>query len=406
LAPDLALLDVVLPDGSGVDLLSELASCASSQVVLMSGVGEVDNAFRHMSLASLTYLRKPFDTDELRRTLRKAYKTWRRGANGSAKRIEPQQQFEEMVGQSQPMRQLFDAVSKVAPTEATVLLMGESGTGKELLAHAIHRRSARKNKQFVAINCGAMPETLIDSELFGHEKGAFTGASAVRRGVFEQANGGTLFLDEITEMPLNLQVRLLRVLESGKVQRVGGEQESSIDCRVIAATNRPPSEAIEEGALREDLFYRLAVFPIHVPSLRERSEDVTCLTEHFLRQLNERAGLKKTIAPAAMDAITNYHWPGNVRQLKHAVQRSFIMADDVIELSMLPPLMQAKAQPHHAGDADVGMSIAEVEEELIRATLERYGGDKRKTAEVLGVSVRTLYNRLRQYRKDGIVIEG
>jgi DNA-binding NtrC family response regulator len=304
-----------------------------------------------------------------------------------------------MVGESASMRLIFDLVDKVAPTDVTVLIVGESGTGKELIAEAIHQRSTRHGEPFVALNCGAIPESLIDTELFGHEKGAFTGATRTRSGVFERAHGGTLFLDEIAEMPVDLQVRLLRVLETNEVRRVGGDAETIVDCRVIAATNRCPKEAVDRGKLREDLLYRLSVFPITLPPLCHRQDDVILLAHHFLTELNERFGQSKQLTPEALELIKAYEWPGNVRQLKHAIQQAFILAGDRIEPRALPIQLTQKAPPPARGlDLSVGTSIAEAERRLIDATLRHYNGNKKKAAEVLGVSLRTLYNRLQTYK--------
>ncbi len=302
------------------------------------------------------------------------------------------------------MQRVYDLIGKVAPTDATVLVVGESGTGKELVAETIHELSRRKRGPFLAINCGAVSPTLIESELFGHERGSFTGATQRHRGHFERASGGTLFLDEITEMPIELQVKLLRVLETGMVMRIGGDEPLPTDVRVVAATNRSPQQAVADGRLREDLYYRLNVFPISLPPLREREGDVTLLAQHFLATLNEAEGTRKRLGAATLERLERSDWPGNVRELKNAVQRAFIMAEGEINAGCLPddlgvPVVAATVPVDGASPAlAVGTSLGEAERQLIEATLEHYKGDKKKTAEVLGISLKTLYNRLNQYR--------
>ena len=304
--------------------------------------------------------------------------------------------FGQLYGGSTAMRTVYAMIEKVAPTPATVFVIGESGSGKELVAKTIHDRSERRRGPFIAINCGAIPANLIEAELFGHEKGACTGASRQHRGCFERAAGGTLFLDEITEMAPEMQVRLLRVLEMGRFMRVGGDGEINADVRIIAATNRDPQTAVREGKLREDLMYRLAVFPIHLPALAEREGDAELIAELFLSQLNERAGSSKRFSRAALSAIRDYGWPGNVRELKNAVQRAFIMAEDVVELNL-----GQLAGPDVTGAClkfPVGTSLAEMEKQAIYATLDHCKGNKRRCAEILGVSLKTLYNRLAAYQ--------
>jgi DNA-binding NtrC family response regulator len=304
--------------------------------------------------------------------------------------------FGQLFGCSPAMQEVYRMIDKVAPTEATVLLSGESGGGKELVARTIHERSAHAEGPFVAVNCGAIPGNLIEAELFGHEKGAFTGASRSHRGCFERAEGGTLLLDEITEMSPDMQVRLLRVLESGRYTRVGGDAEMRTCVRIIAATNRDPREAVGEGRLREDLMYRLAVFPIALPPLREREGDAELLAEHFLRQLNAEAGTDKQFSRAAVVAIRTHQWPGNVRELKNAVHRGFIMAEREIELDLQG--LACRAVDGNCLRLPIGIPLAEMEREAIFATLDLCAGNKRRAAEILGVSLKTLYNRLAAYQ--------
>ncbi len=307
--------------------------------------------------------------------------------------------FGDLYGASEVMQDLFHMIARVAPTRANVLISGESGTGKELVAAALHQMGKEKGRPFVALNCGAISPQLIEAELFGHERGSFTGAVRMHKGCFERANGGTLFLDELTEMPSEMQVKLLRVLETGRFSRVGGGEEIQVSVRIIAATNRNPLAEVEAGRLRNDLFYRLAVFPLHVPPLSERSEDIELLAKLFLSQLNQEDGTCKTIAKSSWRTLKDYQWPGNVRELKNAVQRAFILADQELQISVADHALK----PLTVSDDDcvvlpLGSPLAEAEEQLIYATLDYCNGNKTHTAEVLGVSLKTLYNRLNGYQ--------
>jgi two-component system response regulator HydG len=311
-----------------------------------------------------------------------------------------------LLGGSAAMQEVIRLIERVGPTEASVLLTGESGSGKELAAQAIHESSARRGKPFIAINCGAIPPGLIEAELFGFEKGSFTGAVRAHAGVFERAQGGTLLLDEVTEMPLEMQTRLLRVLETRKFYRVGANTEYSCDVRVIAATNRCPLQAVQSGQLREDLLYRLAVFPIALPSLRERGDDVETLAAHFLGELNAQAHTQKRLSAMARMTLKQHSWPGNVRELRNCIERAFILGDIVLELA---PLIQNNSlRTAEAGaaierpdrerlDIRVGSRIDDVERSLIEATLDYFKGNKRRAADALGCSLKTLYNKLNGY---------
>lgn len=307
-----------------------------------------------------------------------------------------------LIGQAPVMLRLRDQIRRVAPTEATVLIIGESGTGKEAVAQALHTLSQRAPGPFVAVNCGAIAPSLIEAELLGHEKGSFTGADRQRAGYFERASGGTIFLDEITEMPLEMQVKLLRVLEARRFQRVGGSETISADVRVLAATNRDIEAAVREGRFREDLMYRLAVFPLRVPSLRERDGDVLVLAQYFLDGLNAKEGSRKSFSRAYLRQLPLQQWPGNVRELKNMISRAFILADDLLE----PPTLPATTAPRKPSLRDghlqigIGTPLADAEREMILATLDHFAGDKRQTAQTLGVSLKTLYNRLEAYRSD------
>ncbi|MBC7984093.1 MAG: sigma-54-dependent Fis family transcriptional regulator [Candidatus Obscuribacterales bacterium] len=309
-----------------------------------------------------------------------------------------------LIGASAEMQQLFRMIERAAPTDASVFIIGESGTGKELVAQLIHQHSNRASGPFEAINCGAIPPGLVEAELFGYEKGSFTGASRTHAGVFERAEGGTLLLDEITEMPLAMQTRLLRIIETRKFPRVGGNTEISTDVRIIAATNRCPMRTAQDGQLREDILYRLAVFPVTIPALRERGDDVLLLADHFLAELNARAQTNKRFSSAAIGVLKQHTWPGNVRELKNCVERAFILDDQTLELT---PLLQHDLGSEVAQHRDnlsrlnvhVGARIDEVERSLIEATLEYFQGNKRRAAAVLGCSVKTLYNKLNVYSR-------
>jgi DNA-binding NtrC family response regulator len=308
-----------------------------------------------------------------------------------------------LIGNSAGMQKVRELISRVAPTDSTVLICGESGVGKELVAEAVHAMSPRSTKPFVALNCAAIPATLIEAELFGHERGSFTGALRTREGVFERANGGTLLLDEITEMPLDLQSRLLRVLETKHLNRVGGSTDLPVDVRVIASTNRLPSRAFEEGRLREDIYYRLAVVTIELPPLRNRGEDILVLADFFLGELNLRNGTRKRLSGELRERFARHRWPGNVRELRNAVERAYILCDGELNLSdqEMPTLRGGEGA---STDADgirvaIGTTLDEIERTLILATLRHFEGDKRRAADVLGCSLKTLYNKLHAYRR-------
>src|SRR5882672_1729481 len=306
-----------------------------------------------------------------------------------------------LLGASAAMQEVFRLIERVGPTEASVLLTGESGSGKELAAQSIHECSARRDGPFIAINCGAIPAGLIEAELFGYEKGSFTGAVRAHAGVFERAQGGTLLLDEVTEMPLDMQTRLLRVLETRKYYRVGASTEYTSDVRVIAATNRCPLQAVQNGRFREDLLYRLAVFPVRMPPLRSRGDDVELLAEHFLAELNAQARSQKRLSALARMTLKQHPWPGNVRELRNCIERAFILGDTVLELE---PLIQGvivhngeSASDRERLDIRVGSRIHDMERSLIEATLDYFKGNKRRAADALGCSLKTLYNKLNGY---------
>lgn len=400
--PDIVLLDINLPDGSGLDLIESLDEDDDTRVIVMTGEPTVDVAIDSLRARVADFLVKPVDPEQLIQTLQRVQR-----ARDKAEPIRPvpagKANFENLVGNSKRMLQIFRLIERVAPSQASVLIQGPSGTGKELVAEAIHRRSERSEEPYLSLNCGAVSPELIRSELFGHEKGSFTGSTRQHKGYFERADGGSFFLDEVTEMPLELQVQLLRVLETGRISRVGGDKEIPVDVRIIAATNRNPQQAIAEGKLREDLYYRLAVFPIVMPTLDERGEDVVLLAKYFLSRLNEDNSSDKKLSDDGADYLLSRSWPGNVRELKNEIHRAYILADQVIDRELLEsmPLVEAAAPASGSGlQVQPGTPLADVEKQVILSTLEKFGDDKKRTAEALGVSVKTLYNKLKQYRAD------
>jgi len=398
---DLVITDLQLPDGTSLDLLPLMEQRPAMDLVLVTGHASVDTAVRALRGGATDYLTKPIDLRRLEQVLSHVQRAARlRGQVGALReQLRSLGRFGRMIGASTAMQAIYDQVLKVARTEATVLVTGETGTGKELVAETLHELSERLEGPFVPLNCGAISPNLIESELFGHEKGSFTGATERRFGCFERADGGTLFLDEITEMSADLQVKLLRALESNTVQRVGGNDAIAIDVRVIAATNRDPHQAVADGTLREDLLYRLLVFPIHMPPLRSRDDDLDLLADGFLAQHNRRAGTHKELTRAARERLRRHPWPGNVRELKNVIERAFIMAETDLDADCIS-LAGAPVAPAGADEnlgIRVGMSNTEVERILTLATLDHFG-EKKRTAEVLGISLKTLYNRLKAYK--------
>jgi DNA-binding NtrC family response regulator len=418
---DLLLLDVHLADGSGIEILDSLDDDAEAEIVMLADSASVDSAVAALRGGAIDYLGKPPDDRRLRKILKavKRAASYRARIAALDRELRGLGRFEGMIGSSPEMQKVYSLIEKVAPTTATVLISGETGTGKEVAAQVIHRRSRRADGPFVAINCGAVPANLMESELFGHEKGSFTGADRLRQGVFERADRGTILLDEVTEMPAELQVKLLRVLETGKLRRVGGDREISFDTRILAATNREPAEAVREGKLREDLLFRLSVFPIAIPPLRQREGDVPQLAEFFLSKLNEASeGPFKRFHEAALRRLAAHDWPGNVRELANTIERGYILAEEEIREETLPigsdlagiaaatRREEAETVPRrdsdaaHDGSAALeGLSLAEVERRHILATVERMKGDKKEAAKILGISLKTLYNRLKKYRE-------
>ena len=402
---DVVFVDLALPDGEGLDLLRNPPPDANADFIVITGNASVDSAVESLREGALDYLTKPPDRARLKTILANLRRTRElRGEVDLLRReLRDLGRFGPLVGRSPAMQEVYDLIARVAPTDATVLIHGESGTGKELVAETIHRLSPRRDGPYLAVNCGAIPKEVIESELFGHEKGSFTGAERSRRGHFEEASGGILFLDEVTELPVELQVKLLRVLETGQIMRVGSSSPAPVDVRVLAATNTDPAVAVRKGTLREDLYYRLNVFPIHLPPLRERGEDVLLIADAFLESMNRREDTAKRWADRSRDRLRSYGWPGNVRELRNVAERTFILADEVLEPDLMPP---AGAAPRGGSDRaevriEVGSSIQDAERSIILATLRSLDGDKRRAADVLGISLKTLYNRLKVYAAAG-----
>ncbi len=405
--PQVVIADLVMPRMDGLALLSGLVSELDRlAVVMLTAKGSIGTAVEAMKIGAFDYLTKPVDTQQLRQVLERAVE--RSAACEEVERykrnLETSGRFGSMVGTSDTMKELYELMSQVAPSAASVFIVGESGTGKEIVARTLHELSARKENPFVAVNCAAIPETLLESEIFGHEKGAFTGAEGRRRGLFEQAHGGTLFLDEVVEMAPATQAKLLRVLEERSFRRLGGEKEIRVDVRILAATNRDPQEALDAGDLREDLYYRVNVFTLELPALRNRITDVPRLVEAFVHDFNARSGkaLKGMDDDAAL-ALKAYPWPGNVRELKNVVERAVIVAKgDVLRREDLPPsvLEPRKELASKSGEEfPVGTTVEQAEKNLILKTLESTGQNKTRAAEILGISLKTLHNKLKKYRK-------
>jgi len=410
-APDVFLVDLDLPDGDGLAWLRSEPAASTAEVIVITGSTSVDTAVDALHGGALDYLTKPIDRARLRSALVNVTRTRALKEQVGSLRGELRDlgRFGRMVGRSKPILAVYDLVARVAPTHATVLIIGESGTGKELVAETLHQCSTRSDAVMLPVNCGAVSPNLIESELFGHERGSFTGADRQRKGYFERANGGTLFLDEITEMPIELQVKLLRVLENETIVRVGGTEPIRVNVRVVAATNGDPAEAVKSGKLREDLYYRLNVFPISLPPLRERPGDVELLAEHFLAALNREGGTSKVWSRAALERLRSNSWPGNVRELCNVVQRAYILAEDEIPAEVVPLHEHAPLPASGNGQVlqiRVGTSIERVEQRLILATLELTGGDKKRAAEILRISLKTLYNRLNVYAAGRVAHEG
>jgi DNA-binding NtrC family response regulator len=407
--PAIIVSDLAMPRMNGLELLQALKSDAEAQhltFILLTAHGSVDTAVQAVKEGAEDYLTKPVDPARLRRLLERiAELNAQKRANLVLRRqLREKGTFGRIVGHSPSMRSIYQVIEQAAPTPASVLIIGESGTGKELVAQTIHQLSPRIDAPFVGINCAAIPETLLESEIFGHERGAFTGAVDRRAGCFELADRGTIFLDEIAEMVPVTQVKLLRVLQERRFRRLGGRMEQEVDVRVLAATNMNPHDAIRDGKLRDDLFYRLNVFTIELPSLRERKEDLPLLIQTFLDEFNARDGRHiRAVTPEAMRMLEVYDWPGNVRELRNVMERATILArGELIEPQHLPRF----TAPARANESSTnrltmapGMTVDEAERRLILATVEAAGGNKTRAAEMLGISLKTLHNKLNRMKQ-------
>ncbi|HXB54813.1 MAG TPA: sigma-54 dependent transcriptional regulator [Vicinamibacteria bacterium] len=399
--PHILLVDLYLPDGSGLDLLDGLEPATAPEVVLITGHASVETAVEALRRGVADYLTKPVDFARVKMALGNLTRTLEMKGEIGTLRSELRKlgRFGPLIGASTPMQIIYDLIARVARTDASVLITGETGTGKELVAETIHTLSRRSKEAFLPLNCGAVSATLIESELFGHERGSFTGADRMHKGYFERAHRGTLFLDEITEMPTDLQVRLLRALEASAVTRVGGSEQVKVDVRIVAATSRRVEEAVAAGKLREDLFYRLNVFLIQLPALRARVDDIELLAEQFLSELNAAQGTAKRLTRACVERLRRHSWPGNVRELKNVIHRAFILAEEDLGVDSLS-LGVTEETGASSLVMRVGTPIAEMERRLILTTIDHFEGDKKKAADVLKISLKTLYNRLNEYKTD------
>jgi two-component system response regulator AtoC len=396
-----------MPKMGGLDLLATLkAKQQSATVIVMSAYGSNDLALEAMKAGAYDYVSKPFKPDEVVLVLRKAEEreTLRRENIALKEQIREGSQFESILAKSQQMVDIFRTITKVAEYKATVLISGESGVGKELVARALHSRSSRKNSPFVAVNCGAIPENLLESELFGHKKGAFTDATSDRRGLFEEANGGTLFLDEIGELPLNLQVKLLRVLQEETIRRVGDSKDTKVDVRIVAATHRDLGAEAKAGRFREDLFYRINVLAIAIPPLRSRRDDIALLVDHFVARNNARMGTRiRALSVDARKLLQEYGWPGNIRELENTIERAMVLAEgDVLEVGDFPERIRETLDPVQmqlaSGELSIKKTNYAIEEILIRRALAKTKGNRTRAAEILEISHRALLYKIKDYK--------
>jgi DNA-binding NtrC family response regulator len=410
-SPNIVITDLKMPRLGGMELLEKIAADNQTiAVIMVTAQGSIDSAVQAMRIGAYDYIAKPIDTSRLRTILQNASALLgtRVELEATRRRLRDSGSFGSLIGPSKKMQETFRLIEMVAPSTASVLITGASGTGKELVARTIHDLSPRRTKAFVAINCAAIPETLIESEIFGHEKGAFTGALERRTGCFELAEGGTLLLDEIGEMPIATQAKLLRVLEDRKLRRLGSKTETTVDVRVLAATNKVPEDAVARGELRNDLYYRLNVFNIHMPVLREHREDIPDLVQALLAEMSSKHGRRvATVSEAVLNALRNYSWPGNVRELRNTLERAVIVCEGaVIETKHLPPGFGHAPVRLSEDDADsirvgVGTTVGEAERLLILKTLDSTNNNKTRAAEILGISLKTLHNKLKEYGSSG-----
>jgi two-component system, NtrC family, response regulator AtoC len=402
---DLVLLDIRLPDMDGVEVLRQIRlRSPETAVVMITGYPTIDSAVHCIKLGAVDYLVKPFRLDDLDAALKKSLSRQNSLMKPSVSSLGLEIDSKEnlIIGQSRPMKIIFEKILKVASTGSTVMITGESGTGKELVARAIHANSDRKNDEFVAVDCSSLVENLLESELFGHVKGSFTGAVQTKHGLFELANHGTFFFDEIANLSLNIQAKLLRVIQEREFMKVGDQRKIKLDIRIISASNRNLEESVRKGEFREDLYYRLSVVPIHLPPLRKRTDDISLLTHHFLKKFAGK--LKKPIpeiSPEAMEVLKNYAWPGNVRELEHTIERILILEDtDLIRPRDLPSFITQRQGEFQMFSEEL-FSLEELEKKYIRFVLRRTRGRKTKAAEILGINRKTLGLKVKKYGLSG-----
>ncbi len=396
----LVLLDLRLPDGNGLDLLAELREKApTTEVIMLTAFGTVQEGVRAMKHGAHDFLTKPCKLDMIEATLGKALekRDLARGTTALQHEVSRLQTSQQFIGESRQVRDLLHMIDRVAETQSTVLIRGESGVGKELVSRAVHRKSQRARQPFVVVDCASLHENLLQSELFGHEKGAYTGAVRLKHGLFEVADHGTIFLDEIGEITPPLQVKLLRVIETGTFRRVGGTADIKVDVRIIAATNRSLEAMMQNGEFREDLYYRINVFSIHIPPLRERPEDISLLVEHFVRHSPIIPKRNVNISKEAMEVLTRYRWPGNVRELENVIERALILCDGpMVEAEHLPMGVRVRPAFEDQAPSDRLLTLEEIEKRYIRRVLEQCKGHRQKAAEILGISERNLYRKLKE----------
>lgn len=406
-AIDLVITDLRMPEMDGLELLKTLRSQQSDvPVIVITAHGTVETAVQSMKQGAVDYILRPFDIDVLELAVKRVFSGADVARENAFLRQEVDRGWNAFVGASAPMRAVYEQIGKVGPTKASVLITGETGTGKELAARAVHHASPRRECLFVPINCAALPAEMLESELFGYERGAFTGAARDRVGKFEHADGGTIFLDEITEMPIGLQSKLLRVLQESTIERLGGNRTKKLDIRVIAATNRDPREAIRENRLREDLFYRLNVFSIELPPLRKRSDDIAQLVDHFIAKNRNPANAAR-LGQDALERLQQYAWPGNVRELENMVERALIVSGGgtlteqhflLDRIDPAPARAAGSACTPAAGSTSLSAAVEELEVRMIDEALSRFGGNKSKAAAMLDISERTLWYKLKKGR--------